>query len=89
MVHKVIKHLTVVACQQPLVACRNNITIEHPRVSACLQVFNTTPVDLFIFSHDNSAEAVLQKRCPDMAALENVFFMPHDEHWVTPHEVIS
>ena len=52
-----------------------------------LQVFNATPVDVFVFSANNTAEAVLKERCPDMAALNNVFFMHHDEHWVTPPEV--
>lgn len=45
-----------------------------------------TPADIFIFSVDNSAEAIVTAACPSEGSGQHVHFMALREHWMTPWE---
>jgi len=47
------------------------------------RVFPTTPIDVFVFSISNAAEAFVNDNCPQ-SLLTNVYFLPLNEHWVLP-----
>ena len=62
----------------------------HPKIfSLVLQnlhnyCFQIECADVFVFSVDNAAEAVVTTSCAEK--LQNVYFLPLDEFWVTPPE---
>ena len=56
--------------------------------SALQQVFPKSPADLFFFSANNSGSAYAKHRCPGKSGRgNNIYFLAHDEHWVTPPQV--